>query len=736
MKISKFNLSIIIIGIVYLILRFGIYPPIPSSLIYIYLGITIFSIFLYVSTSKESFKSFLAPIKAVLIEPGMSHIRQPIFIVLPILVTILVLVKMSGETAPPTELRSIHPAPPNFMRYRDKTIDILALENPLRKNVARFAEYVEEGAIIYFKNCFFCHGDNLDGKGHFAPALNPMPANFVDKGTIAQLQESFVFWRIAKGGIGLPNEGKPWNSAMPAWEAILTEDEIWKVIMYIYDASGVEPRTWEEKADQPEHVSVANAKADSSEIDGSAIYAKKCQYCHGITGRGDGPAAELLNPRPRDLAKARYKIKSTLGGNLPTDQDIFDIITKGIPGTSMPGWTSLSEDERWKLVTHVKSLAKRFKKSKEKGKPDPKPIAINNQLVITNDTIPKGRELFKELECKKCHGENGYGNGRNALELKDDWGRPIKPANLAAYWDFKGGYAVEDIYKTLTTGRAGTPMPSFAESASEQDRWTLAYYIRSIGPSEIPKTEPVLKSTYKVDRFPENTSHPSWLGIKQNRIPLFGQILVTPKLYTPEIDTVYVKSVFNEKRIAFLLEWDDITKNQIYSNNFDETKPIDAAAIQFPIKRLLTSEAERPYFFMGNKSLGVNLWKLSFLNKFEDINAFGFDKQETKEENRVIYEVAYHDGRYKAYFSRSLTTKDKENDIQFEINKFIPISFYLWDGSNGEIGSKMSLSTWSNVFLEKKEVKSRIVISVLIGLIIVVLEFFILWQVKRYEKNN
>src|SRR5438132_990076 len=105
--------------------------------------------------------------------------------------------------------------------------------------------HVAAGAEIYIRNCVYCHGDNLDGKGHFAYGFNPPPANFQDPGTIAMLQEAYLFWRIAKGGPGLPKESTPWNSVMPAWEDRLTEEQIWQVIMYLYDATGQQPRRWE-----------------------------------------------------------------------------------------------------------------------------------------------------------------------------------------------------------------------------------------------------------------------------------------------------------------------------------------------------------------------------------------------------------------------------------------------------------------------------------------------------------
>jgi hypothetical protein len=117
--------------------------------------------------------------------------------------------------------------------------------NPWDEKSTGYLKYVREGGEIFFQNCHFCHGDNLNGRGLHAFAFNPIPANFTDPGTIAQLQETFIFWRVAKGGIGLPNEGFPWASVMPPWEQHLTVDEIWKVILFEYWHTGYYPRTWD-----------------------------------------------------------------------------------------------------------------------------------------------------------------------------------------------------------------------------------------------------------------------------------------------------------------------------------------------------------------------------------------------------------------------------------------------------------------------------------------------------------
>src|SRR6185295_11798383 len=150
----------------------------------------------------------------------------------------------------PPDSRSIHSAPPTSIAFRGNAMPLAGLENPLRSaQGAELAQQLAVGRRDYYQNCVPCHGDHLAGQRHYANGFNPIPLNFQDTGTIAQLTESFVFWRVAKGGPGLPREATPWNSAMPAWEDFLTEDEIWSVILFLYDQTGWTPRTWEKAAE-------------------------------------------------------------------------------------------------------------------------------------------------------------------------------------------------------------------------------------------------------------------------------------------------------------------------------------------------------------------------------------------------------------------------------------------------------------------------------------------------------
>ena len=159
---------------------------------------------------------------------------------------------MTAEPQAPGFGRTVHPAPPDQIIVHDQAFNLVTLENPYRSlertDPEAFARHVAAGREVYYQNCFYCHGDLMQGRGPFAHGLNPIPTNFQDPGTIPMFQESFLFWRISKGGPGLPPEGGPWESAMPAWEKFLSEEEMWNVILFLYDFTETRPRARHETA--------------------------------------------------------------------------------------------------------------------------------------------------------------------------------------------------------------------------------------------------------------------------------------------------------------------------------------------------------------------------------------------------------------------------------------------------------------------------------------------------------
>lgn len=236
----------------FVIFRFGIRPPIPASLLWFYMAITVGVVLIYVSFNDDSWQQFRAPVLTLLLQRENARIvllRRVVLTLIPLLAGYMTLNRIDPGVQAPAELRAIHPAPPTSIQFRGRTIEIQGLDNPFWSGPPEPPDpvLVWEGGEIYSTHCLACHGDSLDGEGHFAQGVNPAPADFTDSGTIAQLQQSYLFWRIAKGGPGLPAESAPWSSAMPAWEDELSEDQIWKVILYLYQAAGpsINPRTWE-----------------------------------------------------------------------------------------------------------------------------------------------------------------------------------------------------------------------------------------------------------------------------------------------------------------------------------------------------------------------------------------------------------------------------------------------------------------------------------------------------------
>jgi mono/diheme cytochrome c family protein len=233
------------IGIAYIPPLIGVpSAPVPNSVVLMYMGIALVGILIYASDEERKWTEFKEPIHRTLVDDDRKWLRRGLLVAVPVLVGFVAFDQTRPKVEAPIELRSIHPAPPAAIDFRGRQIQLTGLENPLRTR-GSMDEHRATGKRVYYQNCLPCHGDLLDGTGHFAHGFSPTPLSFVDPGTIPQVTESFVFWRIAKGGPGLPREGTPWNSAMPAWESFLTEEEIWAVIIFLYEQAGRTPRTWE-----------------------------------------------------------------------------------------------------------------------------------------------------------------------------------------------------------------------------------------------------------------------------------------------------------------------------------------------------------------------------------------------------------------------------------------------------------------------------------------------------------
>jgi len=219
---------------------------------------------------------------------------------------------------------------------------------------------------------------------------------------------------------------------------------------------------------------------------GKNVYARRCEGCHGLTGNGNGPAATFMYKfRPRNFNAGVFKFRLTPSGSLPQDGDLYRTVTRGIRGSSMPSWHMLPDKVRIAVIQYIKYELAVDRSDPEEPyhyfveEPAEAPMYIGMAPEPSEDIVKHGKEVWQQAKCWECHGNSGKGDGDKSSELEDDFGYPILPADLTAGL-YKSGPSVKDIYRTVTTGLSGTPMPSYGDSLPEEDRWALAYFVLSL----------------------------------------------------------------------------------------------------------------------------------------------------------------------------------------------------------------------------------------------------------------
>jgi mono/diheme cytochrome c family protein len=205
---------------------------------------------------------------------------------------------------------------------------------------------------------------------------------------------------------------------------------------------------------------------------GPPVYLQRCAPCHGKRGDGHGWAARGMTPAPRDFTSGVFKVRSTPTGSIPTDDDLFATISRGMHGTPMMSWRGLPEDQRWALVDRLKSFSVRFAQEEPAA-----PIEVPPETGREDELAGKGALLWKTARCGACHGA-GDGRGPSVALLEKDPGRQVRVRNLNR-GEFLRGTSARDIYLTLRTGLDGTPMGSYA-ALSTDETWALAAYVRSL----------------------------------------------------------------------------------------------------------------------------------------------------------------------------------------------------------------------------------------------------------------
>ncbi|HEV2906421.1 MAG TPA: c-type cytochrome, partial [Actinomycetota bacterium] len=295
---------------------------------------------------------------------------------------------------------------------------------------------------------------------------------------------------------------------------------------------------------------------------GRAVYLKNCAQCHGEKGDGQGYATPHLYPTPRNFTTGRFKVRTTPSGALPTHQDLVNIIRRGMPYTSMPPWPDLSDQEVSDLGYFLTTFSPDFSSAESV----PKPLELPSAPASTQESIDLGKKLDVETGCVKCHGNLGRGDGPSAPTLTDDFGQSIRAADLTQPWTFRGGPSREDIFRTMTTGLNGTPMPSFADSLPTEQRWAITDFIASLSPSSEPGYTNLVVAKAVQDPIDVARGAAIFESAPVARFPIIGQITEPGRAFYPPPTSVTVQAIYDAESIAVLVRWHDMGADNMGKN--------------------------------------------------------------------------------------------------------------------------------------------------------------------------
>jgi mono/diheme cytochrome c family protein len=444
---------------------------------------------------------------------------------------------------------------------------------------------------------------------------------------------------------------------------------------------------------------------------GKKVYEKMCAQCHGENGDGNGVAKPYFRPEPRDFTYGMFKIRTTPSGELPTTEDIKRVIRDGMPYTGMPAWPSLSEEEITNVTYYIKTFSQIF------ADPDfvVDPIDLPKAPKYSEESADLGKALYEENKCADCHGEHGRGNGKSAPTLKDEWGQPIRPADLTKRWTFRGGSTREDIYRRFSTGLNGTPMPSYADLIEPEDRWHLVDYVYRFSSRDEPEYSTVVAAAGMESEIDLSAGPSLFAEAEPAYFPVFGQIMEPGRDFYPSANGIEVRAVYDATDVALLLTWHDMTAETSGVNGPSLPVPMfgtgdedpageysDAVALQTPAQEL--PGAVKPYFLFGDAKNAVDLW-FADLAKEQGGRFVGRGSTSLEATGDIVPVWSqWEDGEWNVVLK---LPRFREEGRSFNEESFVPIAFSLWDGLGGERGNKRGVTSWYYLYLKPMHVESN-----------------------------
>jgi mono/diheme cytochrome c family protein len=441
-----------------------------------------------------------------------------------------------------------------------------------------------------------------------------------------------------------------------------------------------------------------------------------------------------------------------------------------MPYTSMPAWPTLSDQDVSNLAYFITTFSPDFSNPEKV----PQPVALPSAPGATKESVEAGKKLYEESGCLKCHGTLGRGDGPSAPTLKDDWGHPMRAADLAQPWTLRGGPTREDIFRTMSTGFNGTPMPSFVDALTPEQRWQITDFILSLSGNNGPGYNNLVVATHVKDPIDLSKGAASFTSARVARFPIIGQIMEPGRSFHPPATSVTVQAIYDAESIALLVRWHDMSAQKTGKNGpslpvppeeeeeaatpadqaapggapeagkdvfgQEETAPpadqpsefSDAVAVEIPSQ--VPTGARKPYFLFGDAESSVDLWFFDLAHP--DPARFtgkGSGSIAPKDKGDLSGVASYDQGEWSVIFKRA---RRSESDASFSPGEFMPIAFSVWDGLSRERGNRRGLTAWYSLYVEPEVVPSAVGPMVQTALLILAIELVAIGSVRWRSRSR
>lgn len=494
------------------------------------------------------------------------------------------------------------------------------------------------------------------------------------------------------------------------------------------------------------------SRRDTALERGATMYALHCAVCHGLSGAGDGPAAELLMPPPRDFTRGEFRLVSTENG-APTHADLVSTLARGVPGSAMPAWSWMQHESLDDLALYVRELSRQGLAQRLVARSST-PLALADALVDAERRLTPGSavslprpqaamgavyELGRESyarNCAACHGPEGRGE-QSGPELNPD-GSPNWARDFTAGF-LKGGGSHRALATRIVVGMPGTTMPSFAQlPAAELE--ALATYVSSLVPINADSWLVHRQATLRVSRVDDGAPLSAGCEANDERFVRAAEIelVLAPLAWRNDaVVAAQLSAIHDGETIAVRLRWRDASRDE---GAFDPIQPRDGAALAF------SNESAPPLFGMGSRSHPVNLWHWQALRLIDRAGVldlvdarphvlsspvFGESRADVKphylpapsdpvaggavgelaaesfsamreldsDARAVLASARWAGGEWAVVFVRQIEPRN-ESEANLRAGRPVVVAAAIWDGSGGDAGGHKSFSIWQKLALE------------------------------------